>query len=51
MFRFILWQSMLRSVAFSFSCVQGAHCVVPHVGTLCNRSVLSYSILAHPFIS
>ena len=25
MFRFILWQSMLRSVAFPFLCVRGAH--------------------------
>ena len=52
MFRFILWQSMLRSVAFPFSCVRGAHVLyVPHVGTFCNRSVSSYSILAYPFIS
>ena len=26
-------------------------CPIPHIGTLCNRSVLSYSILAYPFIS
>ena len=25
-------------------------CSIPHVSTLCNRSVLSYFILAYPFI-
>ena len=39
MFRFILWQSMLRSVAIPFSCVGGAHVLYL---TLAQSAIVAY---------